>query len=97
MDKTEEGERIGMNAAEYSALFSEVRNIVGDRDVAVVILQEMAKDMRANQIRRERQRAGDSATKKQKAYMRRLGIEFKPDVTFEEASELIDEALEREG
>ena len=92
----EEGEKVGMSAAQYCTLFSQIRDSVGDRDVALVIFQEMAKDMRSNQIRQEKQRNGDAATTRQKRYLRRLGVEFRPEISFEEASRLIDEALERE-
>jgi hypothetical protein len=64
----------------------------------MVIFQEMAKDIRGNQFRKEReQKANGSASEKQKAYLRRLGVEFSPGITREEASKLIDEAVEREG
>lgn len=97
MDKAEEDEDMRVGVDEYANLFYRIDEMVHDRDVALVILQEMAKDMRANQIRQERRRNGDAATAKQKRYLRRLGVEFKPEISFEEASRLIDEALEREG
>ena len=94
----EESERIGMNTAEYFALYNQIRDTVGDQNVALAILQEVAKDIRASQIRQEKQqRANGSASERQKAHLRRLGVEFSQGITREEASRLIDEAVEREG
>src|SRR3972149_6656291 len=94
----EESEKIGMTAGEYFSLFSQIRESVGDRDVALVIFQEMTKDMIANQIRQERQdKANGAASEKQKSYLRRLGVDFRPDITSAQASKLIDEAKKREG
>ena len=88
-----ENETTGMTATEYLELFKGIKDFGVDREVALVIFQEMAKDIRTNQIRHERQqRAGDGATEKQKAYLRRLGVEFSPSISFEQASKLIDNA-----
>jgi len=93
----QETEKIGMNEVEYFDLYNSIKGLVGDRDVAMVILQEIAKDNRAAQIRRERlQRDKGPATDRQKAYLRKLGVDFGPEITFKQASRLIDEALGRE-
>src|SRR3990170_3917800 len=85
-------------AAEYLDLYNQIKSMAADRDVALVILQEIAKDLRTNQIRQEKQqRAQGPATSRQKAYLDRLGVDFDANITSAQASQLIDEAREREG
>ena len=92
----DETKETGMKAVEYVGLYNNIRGMVGDREVALAILHEMAKDIRCNQIRHERrQRDKGPATERQKAYLRKLGVEFGSDITCGPASKLIDEELER--
>jgi hypothetical protein len=94
----EESEKTSITAAEYVELYKQARELAVDRDVALAVFQEMAKDIRIRQIKQERtQKANGAASEKQKAYLRRLGVEFGQAITREEASRLIDEAVDREG
>jgi len=79
----------------YLNLFTEIRKRVTDVPLAMVILQEIGKDIRQERIgtREHSNGNGDSpATEKQIAYMRRLGIPIPENVTKKEASRLIDDA-----
>ena len=47
----EDTDKVGMNEVEYFDLYNSIKGMAGERDVAMAIFQEMAKDMRANEIR----------------------------------------------
>ena len=79
----------------YMEAFEQIREKVGDDHIAAVLLQEIAKDNRMEQMRTERNGQPTSnlpATDKQLAYLHRLGVEVPNQLTKQEASELIDQA-----
>ena len=86
---------VGLNEAEYFDLWNRIKGMVGDRDVAMVILREMASDIRVNQLKCRKQRDRGPATDRQKAHMKKLGIEHGPNISFGQAREFIDRELER--
>jgi hypothetical protein len=75
-------------------LLQEIRQETDDSRVATVLLSEICKDRRMQEIRQERE-ANDNqpATEKQKRFMDDLGIKYPKTVTKKEASALIDEEL----
>jgi hypothetical protein len=75
-------------------LLQEIRQETDDSRVATVLLSEICKDRRMQEIRQERE-ANDNqpATEKQKRFMDDLGIKYPKAVTKKEASALIDEEL----
>ena len=86
----------------YLELYEEVRDRVGDDQIALGIMHELAKDARMCQIVAERQTARDQptsgdqpATEKQLGYLGRLGVAISKSLTKREASELIDQAHEQ--
>jgi len=82
----------------YVALFELISGKVNDDAATVAILQEMAKDRRARQMRAEREaRNIQPATERQKRFMKKLGIKFPNTVTKKEASVVIDEEFARNG
>ena len=81
----------------YLDLMNVIKEKTGDDRAALVLLQEIARDRRSEQIREEREkRNGEPATDKQKKFMKKLGIDFPDTVTKKEASILIDEELGKE-
>ena len=94
----EDEDRVGMNQVEYFDLYNEIKGMVGDRDVAMLILQEMAKDVRGAQLKREkRMKKSGPATERQKAWLKKLQIDFGPEITYGEAEMLIEAELDRAG
>jgi len=95
---------INKRIEEYLTLFEGIKARTGDERSAVVILQEVNKDLRMAQIREERASNGNGnsqkedapATQKQRDYLRRLGVNAPAELTKKEASGLIDEALAKE-
>lgn len=82
----------------YVALFELISDKVDNDAATVAILQEMAKDRRAQQMREERESQNSRpATDRQKNFMKKLGIKFPVAVTKQEASVLIDEELGKNG
>ena len=80
----------------YVALFELISGKVNNDAATVAILQEMARDRRAQQMRAEREaRNIHPATERQKSFMKKLGIQFPATVTKKEASVVIDEGLAR--
>ena len=78
-------------------LFDAIRQKVSDQPTAAVLLQEICKDKRSAEIRQEREgRDDNSATDRQKRFMKELGIKFPKNITKQEASVLIDEELKTE-
>ena len=82
----------------YLELLQEIRQRTDDSRVATVLLSEICKDRRMQEIRQERE-ANDNqpATEKQKRFMDDLGIRYPKTVTKQEASALIDEELGKNG
>ena len=78
-------------------LLKTIKSFVPDEREALVILQEVNKDARMAQIRKEREHEdGEAATNTQKNFLNRLGVEIPEKLTKEEASALIDEELAKE-
>ena len=89
----------------YLKLCNDIKAKTGDERTAMAILQEVNKDVRMAQIRAERENGngngnGNSdnqpASPRQKSYLKRLGVEIPAGLNKKRASELIDEALEKE-
>jgi hypothetical protein len=91
-------------AAQYQGIFEQIRRKVSDLPLALVILQEIGKDIRQERIgAREHANGngnggsngnGDSpASEKQLAYLEKLGVPIPAKLTKREASKLIDEAV----
>ena len=84
----------------YAAVFSKIRENVKDDQAAALILQEVARDARAQQMREERQaerqaRNGEPATPKQLDFLNVLEMPIPEGLTKLEASALIDKGKER--
>lgn len=81
-------------AESYLNLYSVIKQKAsGNEQAAVAVFHEIAKDIRVSEMKQERdQRNGDLATKKQLAYLKKLGIKMIPGMTKKQASELIDNA-----
>lgn len=81
----------------YVDAFEEAKRQVGDAHVAAVLVQELAKDARMNQIQKDRQSFNEgAATNKQIEYLRKLGVQIPLGLNKKEASEMIDGALAEE-
>jgi hypothetical protein len=81
----------------YLELLNEIKARVGEEATAARILTELAKDVRMEQIREERQVRAEPATAKQLQFMKTLGIEVPAGCSKTEASRLLDEELGRNG
>ena len=91
--KEDRQERLG----QYIELLEEIKERTGDEVIALRLLTEISKDRRMDMIRQEREKSnGDSATAKQKEFMKRLNIKCPKTVTKQEASIMIDEELGKE-
>jgi hypothetical protein len=100
VDEKMEKEIIQQKLNDYIALYNEVRERTGGDDrAALTILQEVNKDLRMEQMRAEREAGSlQPATPAQKRYLKRLKVKVPSDneLTKEQASQLIDEALAKE-
>jgi hypothetical protein len=81
----------------YLELFEAIKAKISNEQIALAVLQEVAKDVRsdkrAEQTHEEQGAKNiEPATDKQKKFMKKLGIKFPANVTKLEASALIDEA-----
>ena len=77
---------------EYAFLVEQIRNRFGDDAEAMVVLQEIGKDIRANNIQQKKSFNGNSpATEKQIAYMKKLGLTIPEGLTLRQASKMIDD------
>lgn len=75
----------------YLELLDEIKQRIGDDDIAMTLLSEIAKDLRMNEIQQERSFNGNApATEAQLAYLRRLGAVIPEGLTRSQASKLID-------
>jgi hypothetical protein len=89
-------DQVGLSLLEYVDLYHELKGMVGERDVAMAILRELAADTRESQARRlKREQEQGPATDRQKAYLKALRVEFGPGITYGQAQELIDRQLAR--
>ena len=83
---------------EYMKLLEEIKQKTEDERTAVSLLQEISKDRRTAEIREERTvEHNETASEKQKNFMKNLKIKFPDTVTKQEASTLIDEELGKNG
>jgi hypothetical protein len=81
--------------SEYFDLIEAISEQIDNPEIAMVVLQELRKDMRTEEMRQSRDHAPTGnfpATENQIAYMARLGINAPEGVTKQQASELIDRA-----
>ena len=88
----------------YLSLYREVHAKVGDDQIAIALVHELAKDARMAQIQAERRNASfesdarrearmqEPATTRQLALLRALNVTVERNLTKLEASKLIDEA-----
>ena len=94
MNMCKDTNQAGMTFVEYVDLYGEIRAHVDDRDVAMVILHEMAKDVRAMQLKRETLILDSGpATERQKAWLKKLHVDFPPSISYGEADEIIEGRL----
>ena len=73
----------------YVELYDAIQEKTPSDEVAIAILQEIGKDKRSKVIAGIR--GDESATEKQKSYLKDLGIEFKDSITKKDASEMIEQ------
>ena len=97
MDKENMQQRID----NYVKVFNDLKVRTGDERTALTILQEVNKDIRMAQIRAERENGSSSdedeeVTNRQRAYLKRLGVEIPTGLTKKQASAMIDEAVGKE-
>ena len=77
----------------YLELLDEIKQRIGDDDIATALLGEIAKDLRMEQIQQERSFNGSApATEAQIGYLKRLGAVIPDGLTRSQASKLIDSA-----
>jgi len=74
---------------QYVELYSAIQEKVNNGEVAIVILQEIAKDLRMKEISRAEKSV--LATEKQKKLLKDLGIKFSDSITKKDASNLLAE------
>ena len=75
----------------YLRLLEAIEERTHDRQFAVAVLAEVAKDMRMEQMRLEKSPTGDGpATENQIGYLKRLGAAIPEGLTLRQASALID-------
>ena len=81
----------------YLDLLERIKTKVKDEQTAVIILTEISKDRRMEEMKQQRGelRSNGQASEKQLAYLKKLGIDLNqhPNVTRAEASALIDQAV----
>jgi len=86
-----------MEVEQYVKQFNDIASKLngrGKQSIALVIMQEMAKDRRMAEIAEARQNNnGSSATARQIAFARALEIELPENATKKEATKLITEAI----
>ena len=88
---------IQQNIGSYLELLNQIKDKVQDERTALSLLTEICKDRRVVEMRKEReQQNNEPASKKQISYLRDLGVDIRKfsNLTREQASKLIDEALE---
>ena len=80
----------------YASQFHALKERVGDASAATAVLQEVARDRRAEQIRAEKQAGraeqnGEPATQKQLEFLKDLKMDIPQGLTKQAASLLIDQ------
>ena len=82
------------NIDEYATLLEQIRKRFGNDADAMIVLQEIRKDVRMKNIQQEKSlNSNVPATESQIAYLKRLGAEIPEGLTKKQASRLIDAAL----
>ena len=81
----------------YLDLLAEIKEKVGDEQTAARLLTEVAKDVRMDQIREERENHAQPASTKQLQFLKKLGVQHEEGISKTEASRLIDDELGRNG
>ena len=74
---------------QYAELYDAIQEKVPSEEAAIAILQEIGKDKRSKFF--EETGNDESATEKQKNYLKDLGVEFDDSITKKEASDLIEQ------
>lgn len=90
-------ERTESQSIEYVVqLYDGIRELVSSDEVALGVLAEVCKGLRMQAIQAERSgHNGSAATEKQLEFLKDLGVKPKLGLTKEEATRLIDEALDK--
>ncbi len=81
----------------YVSLLEQIEQKVSDPQKAIAVLQQIGKDCRMEKIQSERAQDNSTdelATPKQLEFLKDLGVDVKPGLTKQEASDLIAEAKE---
>ena len=73
----------------YVELYDAIQEKTPSDEVAIAILQEIGKDKRSKIVAEVR--GDESATEKQKSYLKDLGIEFEDSITKKDASDMIEQ------
>ena len=83
--------------SDYLELLNEVKDSVSNEHTAALIVSEVAKDRRMKRISQQRNSDKEPATVRQKRFMEKLGIDYDEGVSKQQASDLIDEELAKNG
>ena len=81
----------------YVSLLEQIEQKVSDPQKAIAVLQQIGKDSRMEKIQSERAQDNSTdelATPKQLEFLKDLGVDVKPGLAKQEASDLIAEAKE---
>ena len=81
----------------YVSLLEQIEQKVSDSQKAIAVLQQIGKDSRMEKIQSERAQDNSTdelATPKQLEFLKDLGVDAKPGLAKQEASDLIAEAKE---
>ena len=87
-----------METDQYICLFKDILskvNAMNNEMAALIILQEVSKDRRMEEMKKEK--ANDPATEKQIVFAKKLGLNLPNNTTKAEASVKIDEVLTQNG
>jgi len=66
---------------EYLELLGSIKKYTADERAALVLLQELSKDVRMDRIRDEREQEITLATRRQKRFPEKLGVDIDRDLT----------------
>lgn len=80
----------------YMAIFQRVHQVMQNVDATIAILQEVAKDLRMARIEAKKRTLTKHATPKQLALLQELKVEYAPEISTKEASQLIDHAIKKQ-
>lgn len=75
---------------QYIELYDAIQEKAPSEEAAIAILKEIGKDKRSKIIAEASE--NESATEKQKNYLKDLGVEFDNSITKKEASDLIEQS-----